>query len=169
MRNLIDAYARAVGAWASNVSGNALTRTTNALGKMSQGQYGTPEFTKDIYEYWRDLVDFRAQAALGIIPTAFLDIPAWVGFQVSNFVQAPAGQALVLTPVVNPETNTVLKGLELDPDNDDNSTRVKWVSANAGPAPGPGSRDKQGLFQGAICRSDNGELIATIHVRTRLP
>lgn len=170
MRNVIDAYAKAVGSWAQNVSFNALTRTVNALDLMRQGQYDTQHLTKDTYEYLRDLADFRAQASLGLIPTASLNISTWNGSSASNFVQIPAASLalLYLTPVVNAETTTRLLGLELDGNQGENAARVLWVSANAGAAL-TAAADKNGLFQGAIYRSDNGELIATVSVITRLP
>jgi hypothetical protein len=167
MRNLLDEYAKAVGGWVQNVSTNALGRSVIALDEMRQGTYDTKRFTADVYNYWRDLADFRAPATLGWIPTAHLDISGWGGSRRSNFVQTPFNVPLQLSPVVNPETSTVLQGLSLDGNNGDNSHQVAWVAAMAGPA--PGGPDKNGLFQGGIFRTDTGELIATVHVLTHLP
>src|SRR5262245_9336688 len=172
MKNLLDEYARAVGSWVANISTNGLARTVTAIDDMRQGQYGTERFTTDVYEYWRDIVDFRAQAALGILPIASLDISSWAGNAVSNFVQVPAGSfalgVLQLTPVANPQTTTALTGLSLAANGGENSVRVQFVSASAGAQ--PTGADKNGLFQGGIFRTDaGGELIALVYARTHLP
>lgn len=170
MRNMIDAYAKAVTTWAATLSTNAVDRTVSALDMMRQGNYSTEELMQDLYEYWRDLADFRAQATLGWIPSASLTLSAWAGTEVSNFVQIPVVPLadLALTPVVNAATNTQLVGLELDTNNGENFARVRWVAANAGGAPG-GPADRRGLFQGAIYRVSNNELIAPVYARTQLP
>ena len=167
MKNLIDAYARAVGTWVQMVSGNALNRSVNALDLMKNKQYGSEEFMNDVYEYLRDVADFGAYRELGLTPMASLDIGAWAGARSSNFVHVPVSAPLSLTPVVNPQTNTVLQGLALNANNGENAVRVQWTSATAGTA--PTGADKNALFQGAIFRTDNGTLIATVAVLTHLP
>jgi len=176
MRNMLEAYAKAVGSWAQLVSNNALDRTVGALQLMKDRNYKTEDLMHDMYEYWRDLASFRAQATLGMIPAASLDISAWAGSAASNFVQIPLGAPanplahLGLTRVVNPETNTVLAGLELDANNGENAVRVRWVSANAGGEP-DAAGDRNGLFQGGIswAHPDGHEVIAMVYVRTHLP
>lgn len=169
MRNLLDAYAKAASSWALTVSDRALLRSVKALDDMRAGTYSPTRFTQDIYAYWRDVADFRPAATVGFLPTASLDIGGWAGARASNFVQVPAIPLadLGLTPVVNAQTKTALAGLELDSNGGDNSVRVHWVKANAGAE--PTGLDRNGLFQGGIFRKDNGELVASVYVRTRLP
>ena len=91
MKNLFDDYAKAVSTWAAHTSTNAIARSVTALDKMRKGEYTTELFTQQVYEYWRDLLDFRAQAAVGAIPSASLVISSWTaGGEPSNFVQVPA-------------------------------------------------------------------------------
>ena len=173
MKNLLDEYARAVGTWVNKLSTNGLARSVTALDDMRQGKYGAERFTKDVYEYWRDVADFRAQAALGILPIATLDISSFAGNSASNFVQVPAGSfaagELKLTPIVNPQTATDLPGLELDGNDGENAVRVLYVGANVSTPPG-NPKDKSALFQGGIFRADNtGELIALVYARTHVP
>lgn len=174
MKNLLDEYAKAVGTWMTNISTNGLSRTVSAIDLMRERQYTTEEFTRDVYEFWRDVVDFRAQAALGILPIASLNISSWAANSASNFVQVPAGSfqanRLVLTPVVNPQTTTVLPGLELAANGGENAVRVQFIFKNAGDPPS-NDKDKNGLFHGGLVRlgEDGGaELIALVYARTQL-
>lgn len=169
MRNMVDAYAMAVASWAQNLSVNGLSRTLRALDAMREGTYGRRELARDFYAYVRDLADFRAHAALGMMPVASLDISSWDGNAPSNFVQIPGGSfaSLALTPVANAVTNTVLTGLKLKANGGENSVRVEFVAATAGPK--PSGQDTHGLFQGGIYHAGTHELIALVVVRTHLP
>ena len=82
-------------------------------------------------------------------------------------MHVPLAVDLHLTPVVNPQTQTVLLGLEVERGLGDNSAHIKWLAANAGDVP-TDPLDRNGLFQGAMY-DDTGELIATVYVRLALP
>lgn len=179
MRNLFDAYASAVQAWTASVATAAITRSANALKLMQEGGYTTQLMMKDVFEYWEDLWDFRAPAAVGVFPSASLTITSWSmgASSSSNFVQAPTGSltTFALTPVVNPATGTVLEGLSLERAGGTNSLRVLWAVANGNPPEPTNPADRNGgLFQGAIYwRTPEevvpDELIAPVYVQVVLP
>lgn len=171
MRNLVEAYATAVGSWIGNLSKNNLNRTVTALDGLQKGTYGTAELGKDFYAFLRDLADFRAQAALGMIPVASLDISSTSASAFSNFVQVPAGSAgtLALTDVVNPVTHTALQHLFARANGGENAVRIEFDPPPPAGSYVLGSPDKKALFQGALYHPGSNELIALIVARTHVP